>query len=171
MKKTQFYFKRLPKDFPLITSPALTTEGGRLIFYSSAIMYPQRYRSQQHLVFLQSERWDVWPLSLGTLSRYPISAPYPGICQRQRVERRSGSVINFNVSWVLRRYFKMSLRERGFCQGAGLVFQKQRRNDWRIPEQWQVWYNNKSERAAEEDRGMTSGGGSGRGGETDRGCK
>lgn len=80
--------KRLCKDFPLITSRASATEGGRLIFYSSAIMYPSRLSPVRAL--------RVWPLSLGTLS--PISAPYPGICQLQRSERRSGGVINFNVS-------------------------------------------------------------------------
>lgn len=54
----------------------------------------------------------------------------------------------------------MSLKERDSVRvpGCFFFFLKQQRNDWRIPEQWQVWYNNKSERAAEEDRGMTSGG-------------
>lgn len=98
-----------------------------LLFFSNYVSTALSVTTASRLSPVRALR--VWPLSLGTLSCYPISAPYPGICQRRRFERRSGSVINFNVSWVLRRYFKMSLRERGFCQCAGLVFQKQRRND------------------------------------------
>lgn len=64
----------------------------------------------------------VWPLSLGTLSRYPISTLDPGVCQRQRLERKSSSVMNFDASLVSRRCLKMSLRERDFCQSAGQFF-------------------------------------------------
>lgn len=62
-----------------------------------------------------------WPLCLRERCLViPLSALSPGICQGLCLDRKSSGVKNFNVSWVLRQYFKMSLSERDFCQSAVL---------------------------------------------------